>query len=250
MILYPPVSLWLSFEQNVIKEPCMTTWDIFPWYNPGLLEQVAEMFHGRKSETVLAYNQFSSHYVKSSRRTWALSITQQLWITAAEDKRESFDYPCCCCPYQRLITGQCLTKTPRGQWELAARLPIPFACSRLVQGRKWRPGRAGMMLWAMSTYKYVCTLKQKKNKTGNIKTRRCQATILDQNKKFKKKRSLCQINWILWKNTHKRQWYTVCDSSLRVPFLLPLLIILIEHLFVTLCWGHILFVAPSGSKSD
>lgn len=188
MILYPPVSLWLSFEQNVIKEPCMTTWDIFPWYNPGLLEQVAEMFHGRKSETVLAYNQFSSHYVKSSRRTWALSITQQLWITAAEDKRESFDYPCCCCPYQRLITGQCLTKTPRGQWELAARLPIPFACSRLVQGRKWRPGRAGMMLWAMSTYKYVCTLKQKKNKTGNIKTRRCQATILDQNKKFKKKK--------------------------------------------------------------
>lgn len=58
-------------------------------------------------------------------------------------------------------------KNSKGQQELAARLPVPSVCSRLVEGGKLKAGKAGMMLKeAVSTTKIHLLPKAKTLETS------------------------------------------------------------------------------------
>lgn len=148
---------------------------------------------------LIAHHQFSSHFTKTSRHTWAHSTTQQLWTSAAEDNRELHNYSRSrSFSYHRLITGQCLTKTPRGSSIAGCKIACPISVLTFSSGgKKFKAEKTGMML--REAVSCIC-VPQDKN-TRNIKTRdyaelRCMST------KQTKDNTMTNGVYVKWNKAH------------------------------------------------
>lgn len=167
------VSIPGSWTKDDETELGMTTWAVFlcklliPWYlwNNKWLKCFMSESH------LIAHHQFSSHFTKTSRHTWAHSTTQQLWNSAAEDNRELHNYSRShSFSYHRLITGQCLTKTPRGSSIAGCKIACPISVLTFSSGgKKFKAEKTGMML--RDAVSCIC-VPQDKN-TRDIKTWDC-----------------------------------------------------------------------------